>query len=850
MDTIALLDGNSLLYRAFFALPPLTAPDGRPTGAVHGFLNMLFKIIDTAKPDYMAVAFDEHGPTFRHLQYKDYKAGRAETPDDLIPQFGYIKEILASMGIAAVTKQGYEADDFLGTLSKKAEDAGMHTVIVTGDKDALQLVGGNTEVWMTHKGISETEIFTEEHLMEKYGIRPDRVPDLKGLMGDSSDNIPGVKGVGEKTALNLLHTYDSIDDIYADIDSVKGKLRDKLIEGRDSAFFSRSLATIEREAPLGVELSDCKMGEIKNPKAAEVFQSYGLRSLMQRVADERPKEKTPVAVTEIADIEALRAACDTLSSAKEIAVLPGGGASVSVASDGVRRYSVQFNDTFLPTGVREEDFYNAIAPLLKNADVIAYNSSALRDRLALYGIEGIRLGFDICLAAYVLDATRKDYSFGALITDFLGEEPSGDEGAEYAFRLRDALREKLEPVRFLYDEIELPLADVLKDMERQGFCVDRETLEELDRDFTARLSALTEKIYSLAGHSFNILSTKQLAGVLFEELGLPPGKKTKTGYSTDSDELERLADRHPIVELLIEYRQLSKLKGTYIDGMRPLIGRDERIHSSFNQTVTATGRISSSDPNLQNIPVRMEEGKRIRAMFTASPGNILISADYSQIELRILAHISEDEGLIAAFRRGEDIHRRTAAEVWGVPFEDVTPSMRSAAKAVNFGIVYGISDFGLARNTGISQREARDFIDKYLGAYSGVHRYMLSVVEEGARRGYVETIFGRRRYLPELKSKNANMRHFGERVAMNAPIQGSAADIIKLAMVRVARGLDEGGYKAKLILQVHDELIIDCPEDEQDDVKTLLVREMEGAASLSIPLLVETGTGRRWIEAK
>ena len=854
METIVILDGNSLLFRAFYALPLLSAPSGEYTNALHGFANMLQKVIDQAQPDAMLAAFDEHGATFRHEQYAQYKAGRKTTPPELLQQIPLIQQMLGAMQIAVCKKQGLEADDFIGTYATHFAEKGYRVIIITGDRDALQLINDAICVWITRKGISEIEVFDKEHLNEVYGLAPEQIVDLKGLMGDASDNIPGVPGVGEKTALKLLHEFYNIDGIYANIDTQKGKLKERLVENRETAYFSRDLATIRRDAPMELTAQNCALGNIATPQTYEFLTQYGLNGFKARLFPEQPVAQKPAFVVETVLLESENTFAALLAQAKQHGVLALYDAvdKLYFSCTPTIEYVCEINDTFLPGGYRLEDVYRMLAPAFLDVSIAKYANNAKKLLHAVWdlGLDLQPLVFDPEIAAYVLDATRKNHRYQAIVAELTDgicrDEPFA---AEMIAAYTGAL-EKTGDARALLEDVEMPLARVLAQMEREGFSVDRAVLEALGTEFTQRIDALTQQIIAYAGHAFNIASPKQLGTVLFEELKLPAGKRTATGYSTDIEVLNGLMEEHPIIPAIVEFRRLSKLKGTYIDGMRTLIGSDGKIHSSFNQTVTATGRISSAEPNLQNIPVREEEGRRIREMFCAKPGHMLVDADYSQIELRVLAHISGDETLIDAFLKGQDIHQRTAAEVWDVPLDDVTSSMRSGAKAVNFGIVYGISDFGLARNIGISRKEAADFIAKYLNRYRGVHQYMLSVVESARRNKYVETLLHRRRYLAEYSATNAATRSFADRVAMNAPIQGTAADIIKLAMVRVTQALAQNNLKAKLILQVHDELIIEAPEDEVDCVALLLKQQMEAAYTLRVPLLVEVGVAKRWIDSK
>ena len=844
------IDGNSLMYRAFFALQtPMSSRDGTPTGALHGFLGMLLKLVDR-EPSHMAVAFDVHGPTFRHLKYDEYKAGRRPTPDDLRTQMPILKDILREMGIAVVECPSYEADDILGTLSRRAERAGLNALLMTGDRDALQLTTDHTHVLLTKKGITDTVEYDPDTLKEAYGLTPDHMKDLKALMGDSSDNIPGVPGVGEKTALKLLESYGDLNGVYAHQDEIKGKLGERVRENEASARLSYWLGTIETAAPVEISLQDCLFSKETLSGARDTLERLGLRSILSRLPEsEEKKPETKVAPCEIVELT-------TLKQVKEIAlahewantlaliISPG----FSFAYDEETSYSVLLGETLFDEPVTRKELMETLFHGARQ-DVLTFDKKALLHAWQEDGIEARPILFDAMIADYLLNSNHPVDSFAALCYERLNSKTPT---AGLLFSLRERMERELNDngMRFLYDEVEMPLSDVLFHMESEGFALDRAALSQLHESFSKRQAELTERIYELAGERFNILSTKQLGTVLFEKLGLPPQKKIKSGYSTDSDTLEALKDRHPIVPLIMDYRFVAKVDATFVEGLLKSIGPDGRVHTSFKQCVTATGRISSAEPNLQNIPVRTAEGREIRKAFVASPGNVLVGADYSQIELRLLAHISGDENLIDAFNSGADIHRRTAAEVFHTPFEEVTKEQRSAAKAVNFGIVYGISDFGLAQNLGIPVKTAGGYIKRYFERYPGVQAYLKECVTQAKENGYAQTIYGRRRPMPELKSSNYNTRSFGERVAMNMPIQGSAADIIKIAMVRVDRALREAGLQGRLVLQIHDELIVDAPEAEASTIQTLMESCMEQVADLKVKLIAEAATGRSWYDTK
>jgi len=844
-DTFLIVDGNSLMHRAFHALP-LMDHNGTYTNAVHGFLNMLLRCLRERSPRWCAVAFDEHAPTFRHVEYAEYKAGRARTPDELRPQFDIIKEILSAMGLGVLSLTGYEADDILGTLSLQCREKGADALLLTGDRDALQLVDDEITLLLTRKGISEVEECTPARVKELFGVTPGQITDLKGLMGDSSDNIPGIPGVGEKTAVKLLEQYETLENVLAHGEEIKGKLGERVRENQEKARFSKWLATIRRDIPLAVRYDDCETHRLN--RGLDTLRKYGLMAIANRIAQEAGEPETAseqADVPQFDDWQELNAA--------SVRALCGGGETPAVYL-GEEELSLCCGKTRLRAPLAGQttlfelpglggDPLADCAPVWQ-MPVVTHDGKRLLHTLAERGLPLPAIAFDTMLAAYALNPQEKSYHLSAF-----GEADAT--GVWALARRQQAEMERL-GVDSLYREIELPLLSVLFDMERDGFMVDAEVLRDIGSRLSARENELKESIYRLCGvGEFNINSPKQLGDVLFNKLGLQAGRKTKSkSFSTDADTLEALRDDHPAIGDILEYRQVSKLHGTYIDALIRKVGPDGRIHTFFDQTGTATGRISSAEPNLQNIPVRTDMGREIRRAFVAAPGNVLVDADYSQIELRILAHFSGDAAMVDAFRQGQDIHARTAAEVAGVPISEVTPQMRSHAKAVNFGLVYGISDFGLARNTGMSRKEAAAFIERYFAAYPGVQAYMRRAVAEGYDTGMARTMFGRVRRLTELKSPNANLRNFGERAAMNTPVQGTAADIIKLAMVRVHGALRRGGFKARLILQVHDELIIEAPEVETGAVEQLLRDCMEHVIDLSVPLVAEVKTGKSWYETK
>lgn len=850
MKKLMILDGNSVVNRAFYGVRPLNAPDGTPTNAVYGFLAILQKLFEGEAPDSLCVAFDLPAPTFRHEMYEGYKAQRKPMPEELAVQMPLLKETLDAMHIRRLEAAGWEADDVLGAVSAICEKSGWACEIVTGDKDSFQLITETTSVLhvKSRMGQTETILFDRARFEEEYGFAPPLMVDLKALMGDASDNIPGVPGIGEKTALDLVRRYGRVADIYAGLDGldIKDSVRKKLAAGRESAEMSYTLATISREAPVELKPEDAAWSRDFGPELYAVLDRLGFRRFIEKwglaPAPEAVQEAESRAMPELSALTAQEAearirAAETLGLA-----LPGDDLDSLSLCDGEAIFTLNW-------GELGED-YNRLLRLVFSPEV-KKSAHGVKDLMGLALAEGLGTEgfvFDTELAAYVLDPTESGYDLGKLTKRYLGAElPEARAALELMAPMRAKLAEN--GAEKLYFDIELPLCQVLAEMERAGFLVDRKALADFGESLTAGIDALQRGIWELAGHEFNINSPKQLGEVLFDELMLPAGKKTKTGWSTNADILEKLIGKHPIIGDILEYRMLTKLKSTYADGLLKVISTDGRIHTNFRMTVTATGRLSSTEPNLQNIPVRRELGAQIRRMFVAAPGCVLVDADYSQIELRLLAHISGDETMQNAFKSGEDIHAVTASQVFGLPLAEVTPAQRSSAKAVNFGIVYGISAFSLAQDIKVSPAEARAYIDAYMQKYHGVREYMDRVIAEAKERGYVETLFGRRRPVPELKASNFNTRSFGERVARNMPIQGTAADIIKLAMVNVRRRLRAEGLEARLILQVHDELIAECPEREAERVAALLEEEMERAVTLSVPLTAEAHSGHSWAEA-
>ena len=847
---LMILDGNSIINRAFYGIRMLNAPDGTPTNAVYGFLSTFRRVFDLAQPQAVCVAFDVHAPTFRHEQYALYKAQRKPMPEELAVQMPLLKQTLDYMGVRRLELAGWEADDLLGTVARRCEAAGWTCDVVTGDKDSLQLITDSTHVFnvKTRMGQTDTIEYTPERFREEYGFDPIRMIDLKALMGDSSDNIPGVPGIGEKTAKDLLVRFGTVADIYRDLDAldIKPGVRRKLAEGRESAQLSFDLATIRTDAPVDFALESAVWDHDYQPELYDWFRRLNFTSLSEKwglqPADGVSAPSSALPTVDVTNQDALHTLEQAVTAAPYVAVLAPDGLDTLTLCDGKACYALSW--------AQLGDDYNAFLRLLFSARVrkAGHNIKDLMRALLDEGLPTDGFVFDTALAAYLLDATAGSYDLPRLAQTYLGEELPD---VQSVWALQPVLHEKMDAQAMLplYTDVELPLCPVLARMEQAGFLVDRKALYDFGESLTSSIEQLQQSIWALAGEPFNIQSPKQLGSILFERLMLPAGKKTKTGWSTNAAVLDKLRGKHPIVEQILDYRTLTKLKSTYADGLLKEISADGRIHTNFQMTVTATGRLSSTEPNLQNIPVRRELGAQIRKMFVASPGKVLVDADYSQIELRLLAHIANDETMIAAFRSGEDIHAVTASQVFGVPLAEVTPLQRSHAKAVNFGIVYGISAFSLAQDIGVFQSEAKAYMDSYFAKYHGVRAYMTRVVEQAKADGYVTTLFGRRRDLPELKSSNFNLRSFGERVALNMPIQGTAADIIKAAMVRVDARMRAEHLQARLLLQVHDELIVECPAEEAETVKAILVEEMEHVVDYRVPLLVDAKIGASWAEA-
>lgn len=871
--TLIIIDGNSIVNRAFYALPDLTNKKGLHTNAIFGFTNMLFKLIDTYKPTHISVAFDKKAPTFRHLEYKEYKAGRKKMPDELKQQLEPLKNLLDAFNINRLEIEGYEADDIIGTVSLKAEQDGYKVYIVTGDKDAIQLASKTTTTLITKKGVGEVEEYDFNKVEEKYGMTPTQFIDLKGLMGDKSDNIPGVPGIGEVTGIKLIKEFGSIENIIENIDSVKGSPRKKIEENKELAIMSKRLATIIRDVPIDFDLEKLEFGNYDKSKLIEVFNELDFNSLIARL--DSNAEELKVIVNKLEDFKEF---INKAKNSKKL-ILKTISKSGNILEKNIMQIylSVDGEELFWA----DESQIDEIKELLVAEDLRVYGYNLKEDYIALrpYGISLSNIYFDIAIAEYLIDSSSSNYTYDSIAMNYFGQKIKSSEEllgkgvkakkyedlekeeldntigsiVQLVEKVTPKMEEKLVDMDMdgLFYHVEMPLVEVLGYMEYEGVMVDKDKLIELGEEFKISIDKLEKDIYNLAGEEFNINSPKQLGVILFEKLELPVIKKTKTGYSTNAEVLEHLSDKHEIIDKITEYRQIVKLKSTYVDGLINIINPiSHRIHSSFNQTITTTGRISSTDPNLQNIPVRLELGRNIRKVFIADKGFKLVDADYSQIELRVLAHMSQDEHMIDAFNHNVDIHTKTASQVFGIDINDVTSEQRSAAKAVNFGIVYGISDFGLAKNLHIPVKEAKNYIDSYLNTYEDIKSYMDSTIEEAKEDGYVKTILNRRRYIPEIKSSNTILKNLGKRLAMNAPIQGSAADIIKIAMVNVYKKLEERDLKSKLVLQVHDELIIECIEDEVEEVSKIVKDEMEHAVSMDVNLDVDLNTGDSWYETK
>ncbi|MDU6480923.1 MAG: DNA polymerase I [Paeniclostridium sordellii] len=877
--TLVIIDGNSIINRAFYALPDLTNKQGLHTNAIYGFTTMLFKIIENYKPTHISVAFDKKAPTFRHLEYKEYKAGRKKMPDELREQIEPLKNVLDAFKINRLELEGYEADDIIGTVSLKAEKEGYKVFIVTGDKDAIQLASKTTTTLITKKGVGEVDEFDFDEVMKKYEMTPNQFIDLKGLMGDKSDNIPGVPGIGEVTGIKLIKEFGSIENIIENVDSIKGSSRKKIEEHKDLAIMSKRLATIIRDVPIDITIDDLSFGDYDKANVIDVFNELGFNSLISRIGEnsdvESESDNINLSIKELVNIEEF---IKDVKSKKSL-ILKAIRKNGNILEKNLMTIYLSINGEDIYY-INEENL-DKIRELLISDEIKKYGYELKDDYITLrpYGIFLNNMYFDISIAEYLIDSSSANYTYDSIAMNYFGQKIKSTEELlgkgvkakkieelekeeidkhigniiNLVERVNPKMEDKLKSMDMdgLFYHVEMPLVEVLGYMEFEGVMVDKEKLVELGEEFKLSIDKLESEIYLLAGEEFNINSPKQLGVILFEKLELPVIKKTKTGYSTNAEVLERLRDKHEIIDKITEYRQIVKLKSTYVDGLINIINPiSHRIHSSFNQTITTTGRISSTEPNLQNIPVRLELGRNIRKVFIANKGCELVDADYSQIELRVLAHMSQDEHMIDAFNHDIDIHTKTASQVFGIDINDVTSEQRSAAKAVNFGIVYGISDFGLSQNLKIPVKEAKTYIDNYLNTYEDIKTYMDNTIEEAKKDGYVKTILNRRRYIPEINSGNVILKNLGKRLAMNAPIQGSAADIIKIAMVNVYKKLEEKNLKSKLILQVHDELIIETCEDEIEIVSKIVKDEMEHAVSMDVNLDVDLNVGKSWYETK
>lgn len=879
-----IIDGSSLFFRAFYALPLLKTKRGLYTNAIYGFVMMVENAIEKIKPSHVAVCFDMKGKTFRSDIYKDYKGTRQKTPNELEQQWPLVRDILGHMNIKILESPVYEADDIAGTLAKLGSEEGFENYLLTGDKDYFQLVNENTKVLFTRKGITDMDIVTVDKIEEDYGIEPLEFIELKALMGDSSDNIPGIYGIGEKTGLKLVRQFHTLENLYDNIDDVSGKkLKEKLVDGKMSAFMSKKLGTIVRDVPIDESLDDFKKLDYDYEKLSQLYREFEFNSMLDRLPEEYRKEEVEeisqdnFEFVEIKDLKDLEKEIKDKKSFAFKFITDG-----KIYEDVKPIYlAIKVKDTYVKIISYDDIDFDFLKDLMEDEDVEKLGYSLKEDIIILmdHEIDIKKYSHDVEIAEYLLNSTKSDYDINKIsmeyfkngyldLEDLLGKGAKKKNYADldkedlfkyFAFvlntiyRLEDIQKEKIEEEEMtsLYQDMELPLVEVLASMEYVGINTDESVLDEIDEQIIEKLKNLEEEIYGEAGEEFNINSPKQLGVILFEKMDFPVIKKTKTGYSTSADVLEKLRGKGEIIDKILDYRKFSKLKSTYIDGLKSVINKKtKRIHSRFMQTVTATGRISSTDPNLQNIPIKTEEGRLIRKAFLASEGGVLVDADYSQIELRVLAALSDDKEMLDAFKHGLDIHRKTASEVFHVDYDDVDELQRSEAKAVNFGIVYGISDYGLSQNLNIPRKAAKEYIDNYLGHFVGIKDYMSEEIKNGKDKGYVETIFKRRRYIPELNAKNFNIRSFGERIALNTPIQGSAADIIKIAMVKVYNELKKRNLKSKLIIQIHDELVVDTAEDELEEVKELMKDLMENSVDLNVKLSVDMNTGKNLYESK
>ena len=900
MDKLVLVDGNSIMNRAFYGIMGsrmLTTKDGTYTNAVYGFLAILFKLLEDINPQYLVVAFDLKAPTARHKLYEGYKANRKGMPDELAEQMPIIKEVLRAMNIDIVEMEGYEADDVLGTLSRYGEKQGLEVTILSGDRDTFQLATDNITIRIPHTkgGKTETDEYNREKIIEKYGLEPKQLIDVKGLQGDSSDNIPGVPSVGEKTALSLIQRYGSIENLYDKLekgeDDLKGKQKEKIEQNKDLAFLSKTLGTINLEVPITDTLEDFKVEEWDKEKVYDLFKKLNFKRYIERFSlqpgesDNSEQEKDEIENLNIVD-KSLNEIIELVKNQKQMTfyldtkldensekIIKEKISSIAIY-DNVNKEAIFYNFS-------EETEIQALKEILENNEIKKIGINLTKTYILLKQVDITLAGiyYDISIASYILNPSNNKLEIENLIDRFLeidtsklaskeettqinlfDEIPSIEQDKEkcskysYAIsKIKDITEKKLEEINALklFNEIDMPTVEVLSDMQWNGMYIDEKELEEFGQELKDKLEILTKEIYEMAGEEFNINSTKQLGEILFEKMKLPVIKKTKSGYSTDVDVLEKLKKQDPIIEKILDYRQLMKLNSTYIEGLKPYINpKTKRIHSFFHQTITATGRISSTEPNLQNIPTRFELGKRVRKVFKPENGKVYLDADYSQIELRVLAHISGDEHMIQAFKEGQDIHKQAASKVFKTPIDEVTKEQRSNAKAVNFGIVYGISDFGLGEQLGISRKLAKQYITEYLEQYAGIKAFMENITEETKEKGYVETLFHRRRYIPELKSNNYMVRQFGARAAMNTPIQGTAADIMKIAMIKVYRELKKRNLKSKIVLQVHDEMMLEVLPEEKEEIKVMMKEAMESAAKLEVPLIAEISEASNWYDCK
>ena len=901
MDNFVLIDGNSIMNRAFYGImgsKMLTTKDGKYTNAVYGFLAILFKLIEDTNPKYMAVAFDLKAPTARHKLYEGYKANRKGMPEELAEQMPLIKEILRAMNIDIVEKEGYEADDVLGTLSRYGEKQGLHVTILSGDRDTFQLATDNVTIRIprTKGGKTETDLFDRNKIIETYGIEPKQLIEVKGLQGDSSDNIPGVPGVGEKTALSLIQKYGSIENLYDKVekneDDLKGKQREKIIDNKELAELSRTLGTINLEVPIEDTLEQFKVEEWDKGKVLKLFKELNFNRYIERfhLTGEKNSEEEEKYKIEFKTVKkSIEEIMNIIKAQKNMVFYLQTEADelpeniIKEKITGMSLYNTQTQEAYYIKLKPEE--IGKLKDIFEDADIkkTSINLTKVYILLKQVGITLDGIENDISVGAYILNPTNNKLNLKNLSMQYLEfdiEEHIGEDANKqtqmtlfeehsiednkkdlekytlYAYiieKINTIILQKLEETNSfeLYTNIDMPTVEVLSSMQWNGMYIDEQELSAFGEELSLQIEILTKEIHKMAGEEFNINSTKQLGEILFEKMKLPVVKKTKNGYSTDVDVLEKLKREDPIIEKILEYRQLMKLNSTYIEGLKPFINpKTKRIHSFFHQTITATGRISSTEPNLQNIPTRFELGKRVRKVFKPEEGKVYIDADYSQIELRVLAHISEDKHMIEAFKNNEDIHKQAASKVFKTPIDEVTKEQRSNAKAVNFGIVYGISDFGLAEQLGISRKKAKQYIDEYLTEYAGIKEFMENIIEKAKEKGYVETLFHRRRYVPELNSKNYMVRQFGNRVAMNTPIQGTAADIMKIAMINVNNELKKRKLKSKIVLQVHDEMMIEAPESEKEEVKDIMKKEMESAIQLKIPLVAEISEAKNWYDCK